>query len=240
MKIRFILEFAWFYGVAGLREGIVYSIARMSLPLTLLFIFAIISHGALIPYAIAGGIVSIVAAESLTTASDAAFHRIEIKLQDLLVATPIGPVDYMLGMTLGNIIFSIPGIIVYLLLGFYFNIYTLIGLIETAFVVLLLALSTNAFAFALSSFVAHVRNVWGATTILSLALTILPPIFYPYTVLPAPLLYLFSLSPATVAAIAVQGFYGLSPFNIYAVYVLVIESVLYFFLSMHFVKWREG
>ncbi len=239
MKIRFIWEFARFYGITALRRATIYSIAIMALPLTLLFVFYIISKGALLPYAIAGGMIAIVAGNALTIASDAAFFRLELRMQDLLVATQIGQTEYMLGMALGDLIFSLPGIAVYLVLGFAFHIFTAYSLALTAVILLFLALSTAALAFTLSSFVAHVRNVWGITTILSIGLTTLPPIFYPYTLLPNYVLWIFAISPATLAAMLAQGAYGLSPVSVNAAIALVAETVLLFAASLKFARWRE-
>ncbi|WP_256201965.1 hypothetical protein [Sulfuracidifex metallicus] len=88
-------------------------------PLALLFLIYIVSRGALLDYAIIGGLLSVVAENGLISLTDFAFLRMELHLQDLLVTTEIGPQEYILGLVLSNLVFSLPGIILYV---FSFNI----------------------------------------------------------------------------------------------------------------------
>ena len=247
MAIRSAFTFGLYYGWASLRRGLVYSILIMLMPLSFLFIFGILSFSSatsgfsstLLPYALVGGFISIVAGSSLETMSDGAFLRIELKFQDLIIATKMSMVDYMLGLGISNAIFAIPGIAIYAILASFFNIFTPITMLITILLLIVLTLCTTAIAFLLSTIPSHSRNVWGLTSILSLAFTIIPPIFYPYTILPKPLLYLLLISPATSAAVFMQGLTGLAPFNINMLYILLAETAIYFLIAKRFAKWRQ-
>lgn len=228
-----------FDGIAWLKRGPTYAIANLAIPLALLFLIGLITNGKLIPYAVAGGMIVIVSENTLIGVGDNAFKRLELRLQDLLVATPIGPIDYLLGTALGYFIFTMPGILLYLVLGVYFQIFTLATFLVTFVLVALLSIMIMSFAFWLSTLIQHMRNVWGFVSILSVLFTVLPPVFYPYTILPTWLLGIFMVSPATPAAMIVQGITGLAPFNPLAVVWFAIEFVIYTALGVKFVKWRQ-
>ena len=50
---------------------------------------------------------------TFASVADAAFLRIQLRIQDLFVASSITPTDYILGLTLSYIIFSMPGLVLY-------------------------------------------------------------------------------------------------------------------------------
>lgn len=248
MKLSTIWAIGYYYGWGSIKRGIYYTLMTLLMPLSLLFIFGLISgaglaggitSGNLVWYAILGGFVSIIAGNALSTMSDAAFWRLQLKIQDLLVATSMTEVDYMLGLGLSNIIFSLPGLGIYIIIAYVFHIFSIATFAVTLVILVLLAISTTALAFILSSIPRHMRNVWGMSGVLSLALTLVPPIFYPYTLLPKPLLYLFMLSPATPAAVLIQGVAGLQPLYTPAAYILVIEVFALLWLAKRFTKWRQ-
>jgi len=47
------------------------------------------------------------------------------------------------------------------------------------------------------------------------------------------------ISPVTPAAMLAQGIFGISKFPVYAIPVLVIEVIVYFFLAIKLNRWRE-
>ncbi len=248
MRANTIWAIGYYYGWGSIKRGIPYTLMTLLMPLSLLFIFGLISGsglagavggGDLISYAILGGFISIVAGNALSTMSDASFWRLQLRIQDLLVATSMTEVEYMLGLGLSNIIFSLPGLAIYVAIAYSFHIFTVLSFVITLAILVAMAIATTALAFILSSIPSHMRNVWGMSGVLSLALTLVPPIFYPYTLLPKPLLYLFMLSPATPAAMLVQGLAGLQPLYLPAFYVLVAETLAMLWLAKRFTKWRQ-
>ncbi len=239
LNLRFVSYFAWYYGFYIIKRGPSYLIASLSLPLTLLFMVTILSRGQLISYALIGGFVSIVASNCINGAGDAAFFRLQIKIQDLFVPTKITPDDYMLGLTLSYLVFSLPGIILYAILGIYFKIFTISAVIPIILVLIAVTISVSNIAFIIAGILKHIRNVWGITAVLSIVMTVLPPTFYPYTFIPKPVLYILSASPVTPAAVLLQGFLGLEPIIWNMVYILIFETAILLILGRSFIKWRE-
>ncbi|MCL5732643.1 MAG: ABC transporter permease, partial [Candidatus Thermoplasmatota archaeon] len=125
LNLKFTFLLAWYYGLRTVGRGPSYIIASLSSPLTLLFIVFIISRGTLVKYAIVGGFIGLVASVALSSAGDAAFMRLQLRMQDLYVASRVNPSDYMLGLTLSYLMFSLPGIVLYSILGYFENVFTL-------------------------------------------------------------------------------------------------------------------
>ena len=236
---KFILYFAWYYGFYVILRGPSYLVASLSLPLTLLFMVYIFSHGSLVAFAIAGGPIAIVASNSINGAADAAFFRLQIRIQDLFVATSISSQDYMLALSLSYLVFSLPGIVLYAVLGSYFHVFPLSSVFPVIGILILLTLTISNLSFIIAGLLKHIRNVWGITAILSIIMTVLPPTFYPYTFLPRDAIYFLSISPVTPAAILFQGFVGLEPLEIQMLFILLAEAVLLTLLGRRFIRWRE-
>jgi ABC-2 type transport system permease protein len=240
LNLRFSLAFAWYYGFRTIKRGPSYVIASLSSPLTLLFLIYIISHGELIRYAVVGGFLGLVASVSFASVADAAFLRIQLRIQDLFVATSISPTDYILGLTLSYIIFSMPGIILYAIIGAIIHIFTLDSIIAMILLLVVLTISTAGLSMTIGGAVKHIRNVWGISAIMSVVLTVLPPTFYPYTYLPKYIIYILSISPTTSAAVLAQGFFGLEPIMYVMIPIMIVECIVFFTLARFFTRWREN
>ncbi|OWP55564.1 MAG: daunorubicin ABC transporter ATP-binding protein [Thermoplasmatales archaeon B_DKE] len=239
MNPKFSLYFAWYYGFRVIGRGSSYVIASIATPLTLLFLVFVLSRGELVEYAIIGGFVSLIASNGLTSASDAAFLRLQAKIQDLFIATSINSIDYMIGLTLSFLLFTTPGIVLYAGLSLAYHLFTIERILVLIGVLFMLALSTSAISFIIAGAIKHIRNVWGIVGILSIIMTILPPTYYPYTFLPKYVIYILAISPATPAAIILQGSFGLSPEFLAMIVVLFAETAVYLSLAKYFTRWRE-
>ncbi|MFP3218003.1 ABC transporter permease [Acidianus sp.] len=238
-RSNFILAFAWFYGYSNIRRAPIYILAYLSLPLSLLFFIYIISKGEFLAYGIVGGLISVIVSNSISLIGDFAFLRLQLRLQDLLVATEIGPMDYILGLTLGNFIFTLPGVLVYILLGLIFHVFSAFQLLAILGISAILLISTTSLSITLASLIKHTRHSWGLSTFLSLIFTILPPLYYPYSILPKDVLYALLLSPSTSASMIVQGLLNLQKMSLLAIVVFILESVVFISLPRYAMKWRE-
>jgi ABC-2 type transport system permease protein len=244
MNIKFIASLTYSYGITAIARGPSYLIAELALPLSLLFMVGILSQGSLVVYAIIGGFIALIASNSLSSAGDAAFWRIQLRMQDLFVTTKITRIDYMMALTLSYFFGSLPGIALYFVIGMAYHIFTLMSLLVLVCLMALVTIATSSIAFIVAGMVKHVRNIWGIASILSIAMTLLPPTFYPYTSLPNYALYVLSISPVTPAAILAQSAFGLiKPLNYALIYemaaLLLLETIVFFALAKHFTVWRE-
>ena len=247
MNIRFIFTFAWYYGVKIFSRGPSYVIASLTTPLSLLFIVYVLTQGKLVEFAVVGGMISLIGSIGLQSAGDATFMKLQLRVQEMYVASAVTPIDYMLALTMSFLTFSIPGIVVYTVLGTIFGLYNTVTALSMVFLIVMLTLSTSAIAFIISGLVKHVRNVWGIVGILSIIMTVIPPTFYPYTDLQnfsTSLIYILSISPVTPAAISAQIIFGLEPWNMailaYSLLTLVAETVIYFAIAKYLIRWREN
>ena len=239
LNIRFILLLAWYYGFRTIKRGISYVIYSLTSPLTLLFILLMVNP-TFIRLAVAGGFLALVASVALSSAGDAAFLRLELKIQDLYVASTVTQYDYVAGLSLSYLIFSIPGIILYSIIGSLLSIFTLFRAFILILVMMMLIIATSSISYLISGLIKHVRNVWGIAGILSIIMTVLPPTFYPYNLLPNYALYVLMISPVTSASIIVQNAFGfVTPFYLPAIPVLIVETLVYAVMALTLTKWRE-
>jgi ABC-2 type transport system permease protein len=208
--------------------------------MSLLFFIFLISHGALLKYGILGGLISVIVSNALSLVGDFAFFRLQLRLQDLLVATEIGPIDYISGLAIGNLLYSIPGLIIYLIMGLYFKVFNLIQIPLLALILFLLLMSSTGLSITLASFLKHTRHSWGLSTFLSLLFTLLPPLYYPYTILPRYVLDILYISPSTSASMIAQSYLGLAPFQLPSVIVFIIETAFFSALPFYALRWRES
>ncbi len=240
LNLRFIITMAWYYGVKTIFRGPSYLIDSLATPLTLLFLVFVLSHGALVKFAIVGGLIAFVGTVGLSGAGDSAFFRLQLRIQDLYVPSRVSPFDYMAAFTLSYLVFSVPGIILYIYLGSVYHLFNSYDSVMMILVMLLLIISTTSISFIISGSIKHLRNIWGITGILTIITSILPPTFYPYGYVPKDFLYIIALSPTTPAAVVVQGAFGLSPMMDSMFYILIIETICYTILARILVRWREN
>lgn len=190
-------------------------------------------------YALVGGFIAIVASVALQSSGDAAFFRLQLRIQDLYVASSVSPSDYMIGLTLSYLMFSLPGIALYALLGVIYHLFTLFAVLMLILVLALLVLATSSISFIISSSIRHIRNIWGIAGILSVLMTILPPTYYPYDSIKRVFLYMLSITPVTPAAVVAQYSFNLSPVFLPELYILIVETAVFFAMARFLTRWRE-
>lgn len=240
MNLKYILLHGWFTGVGSIKEGYLYLVAALCQPLALLFVVGVLSQGKLLPYALAGSIVSVMTINSTQSAGELAQLRLDNKHQDLIIATKTGPTDYMFGEMLGNVGWSVPSILLYLILDASYHMLNLYNLVMTLLVCMLVAVSIMSLMFCIFSFVKYIRKVWGLSTIFSTLLATIVPTFYPYTYLPKSVLFVLAVLPSTPAAVLEQGFFNLTPTAWYMLVILLLETFAYLLLARYVTRWRES
>lgn len=239
MNLRYVAGYAWFAGVHSVKENYPYLIAHLALPLSLIFIVGVLSHGALLPFALAGGTVMAIASDGAGTAQELTYLRLEYMYQDFIVATKTGPIDYMLGEIFAGLPWVTPSIILYFALDAVYGMLTLYNLVMTLIVSVLLVVSVSSLAFLLSSRMKHARLIGPYSLIFSYAMTVLPPTFYPFNYLPRWIVTALAVFPTTPAAVLEQGFFGLEPTAWYMLGILALEALVYFAMARSFTRWRE-
>ncbi len=239
MRTNFILSFMKFNGLSWITKSPASWIANIVTPTCLLFVIYVLSAGKLMDFAVAGGFVAIVSTATLVTTGESAMFRLEFRLQDLIIATRVGVVEYALGFAFASLVFCAPGIAFFSIISIAFGLFSVWKLAATFAVIFMLALATTSIAMLVGSRIRRTIGMWSISGIVSAFMSLIPPTFYPYTELPKTALYLLAISPVTPAAVTIQGIYGLAPMNYYMPVLLVLEVLVYMAILRKFAKWRE-
>jgi ABC-2 type transport system permease protein len=212
-------------------------------PLSLLAVITFVSGGALFGTAIEGGLIMIFFSSGIALQSDLSHLKNDFKLQDMIVSSPTNSRLYMSGMALAEIVYSLPGLVILIVLA---GIYLHPNLLQTAIlsIVLLVMFAVSvAIGFMLSTFSSDVVQSYAFSRLLSLLFATVPPVYYPITYVPSPYNYLAYLSPTTYAAEIMHsatGFLNISTNMLildWAVLLGVCAVIL--FIAIRKTRWRE-
>ncbi|MGB8933932.1 MAG: hypothetical protein WCC17_02350 [Candidatus Nitrosopolaris sp.] len=130
-SLRQVFLIAHFAGILWLRRNPM-SLAFATLsPFSLLFILLIISNGKYIQFAIAGSLVMTMVSFGLGLGEDIAYYKIDYKIQDIFVASPISQFAYMMGMALSELLFGLPVMIILFFIALHFGAHITDGFVET-------------------------------------------------------------------------------------------------------------
>ncbi len=236
---KFVLVYIWFYGYSFIKRGPIYVLSYLALPLSLLFFIYLITKGSLIYFAILGGMISIVTNNALTAVGDISFFKLELKIQELLVSAGVYPIEYLFGISLGNLLFSLPGLLLFIFLGFFYKIFGISLFLWTLLNLFLVMISSTSIAYLVASRLNHVRSSWGIGALLSVILTMLPPLYYPYKLLPTAALYSLLFSPATPASVFLQGILINGKANFFYLIIVIIETIAYPIIALKLGRWES-
>ena len=169
-------------------------------PLSLLAVVTFVTNGNLFGTAIEGGLIMIFFSSGIALQSDLSHLKNDFKLQDMIVSSPTSSRLYMGGMALAEIVYSIPGLVILIVLAGVYLHPSLLQIAILSLVLLLMFAISVALGFMLSTFSNDVVQSYAFSRLLSLLFATLPPVYYPITYIPTPFNYLAYLSPTTYAA----------------------------------------
>jgi ABC-2 type transport system permease protein len=177
-------------------------------PFSILIVITFVSHGSLFGTAIEGGLIMTFFSSGIALQSDLSHLKNDFKLQDMIVSSPTSARLYMGGMTLAEIVYSIPSLVILIALsGIYLHLSLLQIAILSIALLLMFAISI-ALGFMLSTFSNDVVQSYAFSRLLSLLFTTLPPVYYPITYVPALYRDIAYLSPTTYVAEIMQSAIG--------------------------------
>jgi ABC-2 type transport system permease protein len=212
-------------------------------PLSLLLVINFVSNGALLGTAIEGGLIMIFFSSGIALQSDLSHLKNDFKLQDMIVSSPTSSRLYIAGMALAEIVYSLPGLVILVILA---GIYLQPTLIQATilFVVLMLMFAVSiAIGFMLSTFSNDVVQSYAFSRLLSLLFATIPPVYYPITLVPYPWNYIAYLSPTTYAAEIMHsatGFLDLSLGSLaanWAILLAVCGVIMYIAIKKN--RWKD-
>jgi ABC-2 type transport system permease protein len=211
-------------------------------PFTILFILYVGGAGSLLVSGLAGALTMSVAQQGLILGADLTSFKIDHKFQAIVVSSPVSSFTYMFSIALSELVFASPPVIVLLLLINHSGVGSL-AILEMVGVILLTWVTTSSIGFFLSTYVLNTRTAFLTVTFISTLISILPPVFYPISILPNFLRPLAEFAPTTHASILIQSLSGVHfPANQIELSWIALPLFTVFFLSLALFKarWREA
>ncbi len=245
-KLSSIWSIVSMNGFLPLRRQPLFLINTLTSPFSFLFFLAIVgavSNHDFIPYGVAGGMVLTVLSIGTSLQSDMTHYKADLKFQEMVVASPVRAGTYVTGMALSELVFSLPGMTVFTVLSLFYAHYVFLGGLVVVASLVLVWIFASALGFTLATYLADVRETFMISPIISIFLTVVPPVYYPITALPRWLWPVAYLAPTTWAADLVQGAMGIKPITLIEGVtdglVLVFAAALLFVIAWKKAQWRE-
>ena len=212
-------------------------------PFGFLLIIFFVSHGKLLNVAIVGALIMTMVTSGISMQGDLTHLRTDIKLQDMLVSSPLTPLRYLIGMALSELVSSIPNLVVLGILATLFIHMSVLAAFSVVVVMLLTFMFSVSLGFFFSTISRDVMEGWAFMGLLSMLFSTLPPIYYPITYIPLPFRYIAYLSPTTYSAIIAQtsiGFLNVSGTLFYLSWIILAAiSVFLLVFAIKRSRWRE-
>src|SRR3989454_11145167 len=177
-------------------------------PGALIFFVAILA-AVLSPVTLIGALVSSMFLIGQRVLNEAAYIRIDHKLNELYHASPLSPEGYFVGIAGGMLVAYLPPSLV---------VFAILELIHPLGLVAILTLAASLLAvWAVSSTIGYVvstlfkdmKTIWPYSALLTNLFGIVPPVFYPIRFVPTEWRWVVLLLPTSGAAVLVNGVAGL-------------------------------
>jgi ABC-2 type transport system permease protein len=218
-------------------------IATVISPLSLLAVVTFVSKGSLLGTAIEGGLIMNFFSSGIAMSSDLSHLKNDFKLQDMVVSSPTSARLYMGGMALAEIVYSIPSLVILIVLAAIW-VHPSPSQIGIIFIVLMLMFAMSAaLGFMMSTISSDVVQSFAFTRLLSLLFTTLPPVYYPITYIPQTFRYFAYLSPTTYAAELIHSATGYLSVSlnllIFDWAIMIGVSILIVFIAVKKTRWKD-
>jgi ABC-2 type transport system permease protein len=213
-------------------------------PFTILFILGVNGNPASFHYGISGAITMTISQQGLFLGADLTNYKIEHKFQAMVVVSPVSSLTYMFSVALSELVFAAPAVAILLVVV----AYTTAGITSTAIVqviavILMTWVTTSSIGFFLSTYLLNTRTAFLTVSFISILLSILPPVFYPISLIPDRFRWLAELVPTTHSSVLIQSAVGLpvGGSEVLASWLaLPCFTVGFLLLALFKAKWREG
>jgi len=235
--IGYMLSITW------LRRNLLSLVWLFATPFSLLFIITVTTGGRSFALGVIGSLLLVLSTVGTGLAGDATWYRLETKLQDFFVASPVNQLGYLLGIAFAGLFFASPALVVLLPLLVYIGL----PLITLPLVLLSLVgvwLFSSAIGYLVSTFTSNLRNGWQSGLLLSILVGILPPVFYPAEILPRNILLVTYAIPTTNAALLIRDAMGNTPTLPYwspltGWFLIVVSLAIALAVTSRVARWRQ-
>ncbi|HYM39978.1 MAG TPA: hypothetical protein VEY12_07535 [Thermoplasmata archaeon] len=188
------------------------AIATGSLVQAALLVFVWVLDASLLPLTVIGAMVYSVFLIGQRVLNEAAYIRIDHKLNELYHASPMSPESYFLGMSMGILIAYTPPLVV--LFGILEVLHPMSLAATGALVLALLAVwaFSSSLGYYISTLFKDMKTIWPYSSLLTNLFGIVPPVFFPLSILTAHLPWAWLpalLVPTSAATALVEAVAGL-------------------------------
>lgn len=241
----------WNEMLASILVNAVYAMANMPIilinnllqPLSFLIVITLVSHGALLGLAIEGAFVMTAVSAGLGLQGDLSHLKNDLKVQEMVVSSPTSAGTYLAGMAISELIYSVPTIIILIILALLFLHISAIGALIITAALLLIFLVATSLGFFFATITYDIMQSWAFGGILSILFSALTPVYYPIYYIPMPWQYLVYISPTTYAAEIMQsvsGFINISTLNFALDWIILIGmAIALLSISIYKSRWVE-
>jgi ABC-type multidrug transport system permease subunit len=195
-------------------------------------------------YAVVGGMVCSMGFLGLSAAiHDIVWDRY-VKTREMLVAMPVHPLSYSLGVAIAKLLFALPGFIIFITMIIMLHILqpSVIGLAIISIFLCWSALSSIGFLVSTYLRNANLNTLTNISSILGLAFILLPPVFYSEQLLGA-YAWIGIIFPTSNVASLIRAYAGLTELSPEMIsiqwLVLVATTIISLVLVLIRAKWRE-
>src|SRR5437879_13276194 len=108
--------------ITWLRRNLLSLVWLFATPFSLLFIITVTTGGRSFALGLIGSLLLVLSTVGTGLAGDATWYRLETKLQDFFVASPVNQLGYLLGIAFAGLFVSSPALVVLLRLLLYFRL----------------------------------------------------------------------------------------------------------------------
>jgi len=210
-----------------------------SLPLYFILVF-----GGQISYGLIGAIVSTVAFIGMSAAiSEMAFDRY-VKIREMIVAMPVHPISYAIGVALAPLILSMPSLVFFIAITMWLGVLTPYSLFWAAVLLILCWATVSSIGFLVSTYLqkASTYTLNSLSNILGIALGFIPPVYYPEEMLGG-FSWISAIFPTSNAASLIRVYSGSLnlPFEMIIArwLILIVTMVVSAVITAFKARWRE-
>jgi len=207
-------------------------------------LFFIVIFGGQLSYGIIGALVSSVGFVGLMAAvQDIAGDRY-LKIREIIVAMPVHPLSYAMGIALAPLIVSAPGLLFFIALAIYLGTLTFYSLLWSIIILILCWSALSSLGFLISTYLqrASVYTLGMISNFLGIALVFLPPVYYPEEMLGG-LSWIALFLPTSNAAGLIRIYSGLLDTSLTMILVrwliLLATAIFCSVATLTKAKWRE-
>jgi len=209
-----------------------------------LFFMLIFSGGGMLIHGLIGAMVSSVAFIGVMAGiQDISWDRY-VKIREMIVAMPVHPASYAMGIALAPLMLSVPSLIFFGALASSWGVLTLATTVWTVLALILAWAAMSAIGFMISTYLfkASMMVLNNLSNLLGIGLIFIPPVYYPETML-GNLSWISALIPTSNAAGLVRAYMGLLPLSAETIMVrwliLIVTTVISVVLTSVKTRWRE-